>query len=143
MLGEVESHEDLERPLGVEGRTGDVAFRVGEGSDEDEAVGWKDFAVDEFAPHLLPVGRPEAVEQLAAGAEVHVAEADGAAFGPPPAAKMIGVGPEAEDKFARCVEHAGNGEAVTFEVARGRIGGWSGGGHLCSLVWMSDEWGSV
>src|ERR1700733_1462897 len=143
MLGEDERHEDLERPLGAEGGTGDVALWVGEGRDEDKPVGWKDLAVDEFAPHFLAVGHAKAVKELAAGAEVHVAEADGAAFGPPPAAKVIGVGPEAEDEFARCVEHAGDGEAVAFQVAGGRIGGRVGRGHGGSLGWMSDEWGSV
>ena len=128
MFREGEGVEDLERPLWVERGTSDGAFLVGEGCDENEAVRREDFAVDEFAPHFLAVGHSEAVEELAAGAEVHVAEAEGAAFGSPPATEVIGVGPSGEDEFASGVEHAGNGEAVVGTSVRG-IGGWIGGRH--------------
>jgi hypothetical protein len=116
LLGEGEGHEDFERPVGAEGGAGGVALGIGEGVDEDEAVWGKDFAVDELAPHLLTIRHAKAVEELAARAEVHIAEADGAAFGSPPAAEAIGVGPETEDELARSVEHAGDGEAVVFVV---------------------------
>ena len=77
MFREGERVEDLKRPLWVEGGTGDGTLLVGEGCDENEAVRREDFAIDELAPHFLAVGHAEAVEELAAGAEVDVAEADG------------------------------------------------------------------
>lgn len=141
MFREGERVEDLKGPLWIERGTGDGPLLVREGCDENEAVGREDFAVDEFAPHFLAVGHAEAVEELAAGAEVHVAEADGAAFGSPPAAKVIGVGPSGEDEFAGGVEHAGDGEAVVRARVRG-IGSWVGGGHgvfITGVGWLCPE----
>ncbi len=149
LLRESERHKDFKRPLRVEGRAGGVALGIREGIDEDETVRGENFAVGELAPHFLVVGRAKAVKELAAGAEVHLAEADGAPFWSPPAAEMIGIGPEAEDEFARRVEHAGDGESVMFVAGVRRLGGWGGGGHNCSL-WIgllvtaivSSEWGA-
>lgn len=128
MFREAERVEDLKRPFRVEGSTGDGTFLVGEGCDENEAVRREDFAIDELAPHFLAVGHPEAVEELASGAEVDVAKADGAALWSPPVAEVIGVGPGGEDEFAGGVEHAGDGEAVVRAKVR-RIGSWVDGGH--------------
>ena len=142
MFREGEDVKDLERPLRVEGGTGDGALRVGERSDENEAVRGEDFTIDEFAPHFLAVGHAEAVEELAARAEVHVAEADGTAFWAPPVAEVIGVGPSGEDEFAGGVEHTGDGEAVVTRAKVGWIGGWVGGGHgvfIAGAGWLCPE----
>jgi hypothetical protein len=126
----------------VGGGAGDRPLRVREGSDEDEAVGREDLAVDEFAPHFLAVGHAEAVEELATGAEIHLAEAHGAAFGPPPATEVIGVGPEAEYEFAWGVEHAGDGEAVVVVVRVGSVGGGVGSGHGAPVDGCNGDCGS-
>ena len=129
LLAEGEGHKDLEGPFGVEGGACDVALGIGEGIDENEPVGWKNFAVDEFSPHFLAVWHAQAVEKLAAGPEVHVTEADGATFGAPPAAEAVGVGPRAEDKFARGVESAGNHEVAVVGTEMGRMEVLVGSGH--------------
>jgi hypothetical protein len=129
MFRKGERVEDLKGPFRVEGGTGDGALLVGEGCDENEAVRGEDFTIDEFAPQFLAVGHAEAVEELAAGAEVHVAETDGAAFGSPPVAEVIGVGPGGEDEFAGGVEHTGDGEAVLTRAKVRGIGGWVGSRH--------------
>ena len=142
MFRESERVEDLKRPLWVEGGTGDSALLVGEGCDENEAVRREDFAIDEFAPHFLAVGHAEAVEELAARAEVHVAKADVTAFWAPPAAEVIGVGPSGEDEFTGSVEHAGDGEAVVSGARVRGIGSWVGGRHgvfIAGAGWLCPE----
>jgi hypothetical protein len=100
---------------------GEVAVLVGEGVDEDQALGWKDLLKSPLAPHLDAVGGTHAIVENASGDEVEMTDGDGESGGSEPFLEMLLFGPGGEEECAGGIEDTGNGEFL------GSGGGWDGG----------------
>ena len=127
--------EHLEGPVGDVGMAGYVAVFVGEGVDEDDALGRDDLPKDPFSPHFDAVGGAQAVVEGAAGDEVEMADGDGEAFGAEPLLEVLLFGPGGEDQFAWGFEGAGDGEFAVV-LAAFWMGALVAGGQWGNSPWV-------
>ena len=117
--------EHFEGPVGDVGMAGYVAVLVGEGVDEDNALGRDDLHEYPFAPHFDAVGGAQAIVEGAVGDQVEMADGYGEAFGAEPELEVLLLGPGGEDELARGVEDAGDGELAVVLAAFWKE--WGGG----------------